>query len=86
MKILEVIKAWTTSFNPSDDDIEIARKRSEICENCEFKVELDSALLSKLTENDKILNKFKCRSCGCPLSKKLFAHQKDSCPEGKWEK
>lgn len=86
MKIFDIINAWAKAFNPSDEELKIAEERGKICDGCEYKQELDSSLLSKLTTNDKILNKFKCGACGCPLSKKVFAHFKESCPKNKWEK
>jgi len=82
--IFGIIEAWKKSFSPSEEQIQIAKNRAEICNGCEYKVELNNALLSKFTENDKILNKFKCNRCGCPLSKKIFARLKTACPLNKW--
>ena len=85
MKISQIIEAWCKSFYPSEEDIKIAERRASICENCEYKVELKSSILKTLSKNDKLLNKFKCGSCGCVLSKKLFSRFKESCPERKWD-
>ncbi len=85
LKILEVLQAWKTSFSPSDEEMKVAEARALICNDCEHKVELNNSLLTKFTEHDKLLNKFKCGACGCPLSKKLFTYFTDACPLDKWE-
>lgn len=86
MKIFEILDAWITSFHPTKEEIEKAEYRASICETCEYKEELNNGILQGLTANDKLLNKFKCSQCGCPISKKLFAFFKESCPIHKWEK
>ena len=85
MKIINVIDAWITAFNPSKGEVERAYTRASVCDTCEHKVELKSTLLKQFVKHDKILNKYKCGKCGCPLAKKLFAHFKTSCPLDKWE-
>lgn len=85
MKIFKIIDAWITAFNPTKSELEKAYSRASICNECEHKVELNSTLLKQFVKHDKILNKYKCSACGCPLAKKLFAHFKTSCPLNKWE-
>lgn len=85
-KISEILTSWYSSFNPSEEAKEKAESRASICDECPHKVELDSAILTTLTANDKLLNKFKCGKCGCPLAKKIFSPFTTSCPLNKWVK
>ncbi len=57
-----------TSFNPSDEEKELADKRLGICNECPFKKELLGVAL--------------CGECGCPLSKKAYSQY--GCPLQKW--
>jgi len=71
-KITEIISAWITSFNPSDEERLLAEKRYEICLTC--------------PNRTNKLNVEICGSCGCPLSKKIFTlKDQDSCPINKWD-
>jgi hypothetical protein len=72
-KVTEIVTAWITSFNPTDEQKKLAEDRYSICLNCEFR--------------KKRLNVEYCGKCGCPLSKKIFTQKAyDSCPMGKWKK
>ena len=86
VNILDIINSWITSFNPTKEQVERAEYRAAVCDACPYKEELNSSILASLTENDKILNKFKCGRCGCVLSKKIFSQFKEGCPENKWLK
>ena len=85
-KILDIFDSWITSFNPSPEQKEKAEYRASVCETCQYKEELNNSLLNMLTENDKLLQKFKCGKCQCPLAKKIFTHFKEGCPDGRWLK
>lgn len=85
-KLTDIFKSWISSLNPTKEQIEIAEHRASVCDGCQYKEELNNSLLLKLSENDKLLNKFKCGKCGCILSKKIFSQFKESCPENKWQK
>ena len=75
MNTAEIIKAWITSFNPSEDEQNMALGRKNICEQC--------------PSNKKILRKKGwssiCKECGCPIAKKIYTKTYNPCPLGKWE-
>lgn len=74
--IFEIIDAWATSMNPSEEVKELATKRLEICNSCDSNVEL---------LKNKKWSRF-CNQCGCPIKKKIFSHKiKDACDLNKWE-
>jgi hypothetical protein len=73
-KLEEIFNAWIISNKPTDDFIELAKKRIEICNSCEFK-------------KDIIKNKkwsFYCSECTCPINKKIFSPKHNPCPKSKW--
>lgn len=71
-KLKEIITAWRTSFNPTQQQNLLAKKRYNICKNC-------PSLGKKL----KIEY---CKECGCPVQKKIFTQQvNDTCPLNKWK-
>ena len=79
-KIEEIFKAWRISFNPNEEQSDIAAKRIEICDACEFKDVVEVGPLEIFT---------RCKVCGCALKAKMFtpATYRDpggSCPHGKW--
>lgn len=75
-KIQEIFQAYKIMADPTREESEIASKRLEICNSCEFRVEKNLAI-------DKIKV---CGKCGCVLAAKAFSKDKSACPEGKWEK
>ena len=70
-KIQEIFTAWNISFNPNDEQAELASKRIEICNSCEHK-------------KQNTLFKNVCELCGCSLSKKVFSPIAGACPDGRW--
>jgi hypothetical protein len=77
-KIIEIFKAFSIAFNPNDEQAELASKRIEICNKCEFKHIID------------VMNISRCSVCGCALSGKIYtpkvySDDGGSCPKGKWE-
>lgn len=73
INVKKIVNAWVTSFNPSEEEKELAHKRYDICYGCDQRA-------SKLKVEY-------CKSCGCPLSKKVFSLAAiASCPLGKWDK
>jgi len=72
--IKEIFTAWGIALNPNDAQSELAVKRLEICEECEFK---------------KTIPINRCSVCGCALRGKIFTtntylSQGGSCPKNKW--
>jgi hypothetical protein len=72
MDFLKIAKAWITSYNPTEKELNIANERYSICNICPSKVKT-------------ILSYDKCNECGCPISKKIFSDQFNDCPLEKWE-
>lgn len=70
-KIEEIFKSWNIAINPNEEQSNLAIKRLEICNDCEFK--------------DVILGINKCSVCGCALKGKVFSPQRGACPKGKWD-
>jgi hypothetical protein len=74
-KILEIMQAWKTSYNPSDEQQALAEDRASICDGCEFK------------EFKKITRHFVCGACGCPIAKKIYSPRgPEACPKNKWDR
>jgi hypothetical protein len=71
-KIQEIFTAWGISFNPNDEQAELASKRIEICNGCEHKKQ--NAIFKNV-----------CELCGCALKAKVFTPVKGACPAGKWD-
>lgn len=74
-KLEEIFKAWSIAFNPDDAQADLAAKRIEICEDCEFK-----------SYNGMFTY---CSVCGCALKAKIYtpviySDQGGSCPKEKW--
>lgn len=68
---LDIVKAWAVSFNPNEEQTELANARYDICLQCDHR---------KLRLGIEI-----CKGCGCPLSKKIFTQKKaETCPLYKW--
>jgi len=70
--IREIVKAWITAANPSPEQVTLAEKRYEICSKCEL------FGIRDITKDEY------CKSCGCPLNKKIFSDKFDACPANKW--
>ena len=69
-KLKEIFKSWNIALNPNEEQVELATKRLEICNSCEYKVDT--------------LGINQCSVCGCALKTKVFSPIKGACPEGKW--
>jgi hypothetical protein len=68
----EIVKAWITAANPSPEQVTLAEKRYEICSKCEL------FAIRNITKDEY------CKSCGCPINKKIFSNEFDACPEHNW--
>jgi hypothetical protein len=68
-KIEEIFKAWGIMFNPNDLESELAGKRMEICDGCDYK---------------KTIPIIHCGECGCALKAKVYSPKIGACPKGKW--
>jgi len=70
-KIEEIFKSWNIALNPDEKQAELASKRIEICNSCEYKI--------------TTLNVNRCSACGCALKGKVFTPAIGACPKGKWD-
>lgn len=71
-KVIEIIKSWSKSRNPSEEEKELAKLRYEICLGC--------------PEREEKLGYDLCGACGCPLDKKVFSpNRQNACPLNKWK-
>ena len=68
-KIVEIFKAWGIAFNPNDSESELAAKRMEICDGCDFK------------RTSPIIY---CSECDCALKVKIYSPAIGACPKDKW--
>jgi ribosomal protein L37AE/L43A len=80
-KIEEIFKAWRIAFNPNDAQADLASKRIEICESCEFKQDIPIGPGLHIT---------RCSVCGCALKGKIYTpvthlDPGGSCPKNKWD-
>jgi rubredoxin len=74
-KIQEIFTAWAISFDPNQEQSELASERIAICNECEFKA------------TTPIIH---CSLCGCALRAKIFTPLKGNevtptCPQHKWK-
>jgi hypothetical protein len=74
-KFKEISQAWIKAANPTFEEKKIAESRASICNGCEFR-----------KQNTTLVDFYYCGVCLCPLDKKIFALDKESCPEKKWNK
>jgi hypothetical protein len=71
-KAEEILRAWFTSINPTDEQYQKAINRLSKCTECEHR-------------NQTIIDYFDyCDLCGCPLRKKIFTPKEEGCPLKKW--
>jgi hypothetical protein len=74
-KLREIVTAWRTKWNPTDEQKILADKRLLICKKCPSKKETISGL-----------NFFAvCGECGCPIEAKIHSPRVGACPLGKWD-
>lgn len=76
-RLVEIFKAYVTSFSPTAEEVKLADNRFKICESCEYR-----GNFLEINENRYIE---KCNHCGCPLSKKIFSPKFNACPLYKWK-
>lgn len=74
-KISEIVGAWIVSFNPTDEQKELAEKRYEICLGCEH-----------YGKKRPITGDEFCKKCLCPIQKKVYSQKlNETCPLKKWD-
>jgi hypothetical protein len=71
-KVKEIVIAWATAMNPSEEQKEVAEIRLQTCMGCEFWKENSMGLAI-------------CSRCGCATKAKVFSPVgSKACPEQKW--
>lgn len=70
-KIKIIVKAWIAAANPTTEDEKRALYRLSVCYYCKHK-------------KRKLFVQY-CELCWCPLNKKVYAENKNSCDLRKWE-
>jgi hypothetical protein len=70
--LLNIIRAWIISYNPTPKEEELAILRAKICDECPSK------------KYNGHLDFYYCNECGCPLEKKIYS-PKNTCPLNKWK-
>jgi hypothetical protein len=71
-KIKEIVLAWATRLNPTEEQKQIAEQRLQICMGCEFWRESATGIEY-------------CSKCGCATKAKVFSPVgANACPEKKW--
>jgi hypothetical protein len=78
-KIQEITKAWVSSYNATPNQKKLADARYDVCVQCEF-----------YGKKRPIVGDEFCKSCGCPIQKKIFTDktylsEKGSCPKNYWK-
>jgi hypothetical protein len=74
-KISEIIGSWIVSFDPTEEQKELAEQRYEICLGCE-----------NYGKKRPVTGDEYCKKCLCPIQKKVYTQKKnDTCPLNKWD-
>lgn len=73
MDIIEIFKTWVISFNPTQEQQDIANERIKICNGCESNTYLT------------LFDTHICNKCKCPISKMIFTENKNKCKLQKWK-
>ena len=71
----EIFEAWKISFNPTNLQEELAKKRLGVCLGCNFRKEVLKGVQWSAY----------CGDCGCPLNKKVFSKNFNPCTQKKWQ-
>jgi len=71
----EIFEAWKASFKPTSEQEELAQKRLGVCLSCDYRKEVLKGLKWSAY----------CGDCGCPLNKKVFSKNFNSCTQKKWK-
>lgn len=74
-KFEEIVKAWRSKWNPTQEEAQLAEKRLAICIGCPSRKEV-------IKGSDFFVI---CGECGCPLEAKAHSPRKGACDLGKWD-
>lgn len=81
-RVIEIASAWFNVLNPSQDSIELAKERLNVCSTCDSLREVDVKIM-----NMQVVDTYHmCGVCGCPIRGKVFTPKEQGCPLNKWEK
>lgn len=71
--LITIFKTWVISFNPTDEQQNVANERIKECNGCEKNTYL------------KLFDTYVCNACNCPISKIIFVEDKNKCKLNKWK-
>jgi hypothetical protein len=81
ISLVNIAKGWYNVINGVNP--ELALKRLEICDSCEYKTQMNSAGAVLVTALDQEASTYYCADCGCPLAAKTTVAA-EKCGQGKW--
>lgn len=82
-KLRNILEGWKGYAFPDEDTEKEAKKRAEICAQCDSAKPVDGMDRVLPDPDNKQAEGMKCVECGCPLSSKLRAMDEE-CPLKKW--
>lgn len=90
-KVTEIYDGWKNDAFPTEEILEMAKGRADICAHCPLNVnnicskQVTGIAVKTFTDNrgTVIIKGNTYEGCGCPLSKKTKS-ETSKCPLGKW--
>lgn len=92
MDLKEIAQAWIAANNPNSEQLEKAKTRLDICKDCPAFKNINVLMkappittdVNNLPDPKKLSLVYICSECGCPIAKKVFSPNKESCPKKIW--
>lgn len=83
MNLIHIVTGWFDYARGNQATKQLMDSRLKHCEDCENKVQMNSAgqILVQFVHEEGLI--YKCGLCGCPLSP-LTANPSSKCKAGKW--
>ena len=72
MNIRLIFEAWIIANNPTEKQIQLAEARAKVCNDC-------PAMKTSILAPNGV-----CSECSCPIRKKIFTNEFNTCPLQKW--
>jgi len=83
MSLPQIAEGWRFFIEKDIHTQQLMLFRLNICNSCEFKVELNPIGKAVITTIDSTASIYKCAKCSCPLATKT-ASPSSACPMKKW--
>lgn len=81
--LANIAQGWYNYIEGSPETKQRMYKRLQICDTCEFKVEMDAFGQAMVKSINSTASTFKCGKCNCPLAGATASPHK-KCPENLW--